>query len=98
MKGSRSASSTALPRIRAATATDIDVLAAIPVLLSIKTRISATICKATKKKMVGGIMATNSSFIFAAILPMVVLSAHRYPGPKGQGVHAGHGRATLQVP
>src|SRR5262245_22706991 len=37
-----------------ATATDTDVPAAMPVLLSIKTRISATICKATKKKMVGG--------------------------------------------
>src|SRR6266436_6276361 len=58
--GSRSAISTALPRIRAATAIEIEEDGATPVPFSINTRINATICKATKKKIVGGSSSKNS--------------------------------------
>src|SRR5439155_26813838 len=58
--GSRSAINTALPRMRAATAIDIEDSGEIPVPLSINTRTNATICKATKKKIVGGSSSKNS--------------------------------------
>src|SRR6266446_9136764 len=59
--GSMSAINTALPRMRAATATEIEVSGETPVPFSINTRTNATICKATKKKIVGGSNAKNSS-------------------------------------
>src|SRR5438477_5379641 len=55
-----SAINTALPRMRAATATDIEESGEIPVPFSINTRTNATICKATKKKIVGGSNSKNS--------------------------------------
>src|SRR5438132_6014266 len=55
-----SAISTALPRMRAATAIDIVESGEIPVPFSINTRTNATICKATKKKIVGGSSSKNS--------------------------------------
>src|SRR6266480_1817761 len=58
--GSMSASNTALPRMRAATAIDIVDSGEIPVPFSINTRTNATICKATKKKIVGGSSSKNS--------------------------------------
>src|SRR5215471_17568567 len=73
MNGSKSAISTALPRIRAARVTCNGVLTAIPVPLSIKTRISATMWSATKKKIVGGSSASNSSFSFVESLLMLRL-------------------------
>src|SRR5438105_2965982 len=59
--GSMSASNTALPRIRDATATDTEPSGEIPVPFSINTRTNATTCRATKKKIVGGSSAKNSS-------------------------------------
>src|SRR6266508_2174384 len=58
--GSKSAINTALPRMRAATAIDIVDSGEIPVPFSINTRTNATICKATKKKIVGGSSSKNS--------------------------------------
>src|SRR2546423_12707529 len=55
-----SAINTALPRTRAATAIDIVDTGEIPVPFSISTRTNATICKATKKKIVGGSSSKNS--------------------------------------
>src|SRR5437660_7675404 len=60
IRGSRSVINTALPRMRAATAIEIEEDGASPVPFSINTRINATICKATKKKMVGGSSSKNS--------------------------------------
>src|SRR5713226_2059914 len=65
-----SASNTALPRIRAATATDTEPSGEIPVPFNINTRTNATICKATKKKIVGGSSAKNSSLSLADSLVM----------------------------
>src|SRR5215471_16865463 len=66
MSGTMSAMSTALPRMRAATVTWSGVLTGIPVPFSIRTRISATMLSATKKKIVGGRIARISSPTFAA--------------------------------
>src|SRR5258708_31377423 len=65
-----SASNTDLPRTRAATVTAAEVEGAIPVPFSINTRMKATMCRATKKKIVGGSIARNSSLIFANTLFM----------------------------
>src|SRR6266480_3036787 len=73
--GSRSAISTALPRIRAATAIEIEEDGATPVLSSINTRINATICKATKKKIVGGSSSKNS-FLSVVDSLVIELSCH----------------------
>src|SRR6266576_461198 len=59
--GSMSAIKTALPRMREATAIETEEDGASPVPSSIKTRINMTICSATKKKIVGGSSAKNSS-------------------------------------
>src|SRR5207237_6788257 len=61
INGSMSAISTALPRMRAATAIEMEEDGAIPVFFSINTRTNATMCSATKKKIVGGSNANNSS-------------------------------------
>src|SRR5438874_2343723 len=55
-----SAINTAFPRMRAATAIEIEEDGATPVPFSINTRTNATICKATKKKIVGGSSSKNS--------------------------------------
>src|SRR6266513_2017112 len=73
--GSRSAISTALPRIRAATAIEIEEDGAIPVPFNISTRINATICKATKKKIVGGSSSKNS-FLRVVDSLVIQLSCH----------------------
>src|SRR5437762_11938781 len=73
--GSRSAISTALPRIRAATAIEIEEDGATPVPFSINTRTNATICKATKKKIVGGSSSKNS-FLSVADSLVMELSWH----------------------
>src|SRR6516164_2044564 len=65
-----SAINTALPRMRAATATDIEDSGEIPVPFSIITRTNATICRATKKKIVGGSNAKNSSLSLVDSLDM----------------------------
>src|SRR5438034_4165830 len=65
-----SASKTALPRMRAATAIEMEEDGAIPVFSSINTRTNATICKATKKKIVGGSSAKNSSLSLVDSLVM----------------------------
>src|SRR5437773_11629871 len=65
-----SASNTALPRIRAATATDIEDRGEIPVPFNINTRTNATMCKATKKKIVGGSSSKNSSLSLVDSLVM----------------------------
>src|SRR5437899_2075442 len=65
-----SASKTALPRMRAATAIEIEEDGASPVPFSIRTRTNATICRATKKKIVGGSSAKNSSLSLLDNLPM----------------------------
>src|SRR5207249_8245855 len=68
--GNMSASNTALPRIRAATATDTEPSGEILVPFNISTRINATMCKATKKKIVGGSNAKNSSLSLVNSLVM----------------------------
>src|SRR6266487_1140015 len=68
--GSISAINTALPRMRAATAIDIVDSGEIPVPFSINTRTNATICRATKKKIVGGSSAKNSSLSLVDSLVM----------------------------
>src|SRR6266446_157696 len=65
-----SAINTALPRMRAATATEIEDSGEIPVPLSINTRTNVTICRATKKKIVGGSNAKNSSLSLVDSLVM----------------------------
>src|SRR5437660_12895624 len=65
-----SARNTAIPRIRDATATDTEPSGEIPVPCSINTRTNATICKATKKKIVGGSSAKNSSLSLLDSLDM----------------------------
>src|SRR5437763_9885722 len=65
-----SASSTDLPRTRAAIVTAAEVVGAMPVPFSISTRTSATTCRATKKNIVGGIIARNSSLILSDTLLM----------------------------
>src|SRR6266480_3947256 len=72
--GSRSAISTALPRIRAATAIEIEEDGATPVPFSISTRINATICRATKKKIVGGSSSKNS---FLSVVDSLVMELNR---------------------
>src|SRR5207237_5781732 len=68
--GSMSAINTALPRIRAATAIEIEEVGEIPVAFNINTRTNVTICKATKKKIVGGSSAKNSSLSLVDSLVM----------------------------
>src|SRR5205823_14375863 len=65
-----SAISTALPRMRAATAIDIEESGEIPVPFSINTRTNATICKAAKKKIVGGSSSKNS---FLSVVDSLVI-------------------------
>src|SRR5439155_6969226 len=59
-----SASNTALPRMRAATAIDIVDSGEIPVPFSINSRTSAKLWREIKKKIVGGSNLKNSSFSF----------------------------------
>src|SRR5216110_1834973 len=68
--GSMSAINTAFPRMRAATAIEMEEDGAIPVFFSINTRTNATICKATKKKIVGGSSSKNSFLSVVASLVM----------------------------
>jgi hypothetical protein len=63
-----SAISTALPRINEAIAIDIVDRGWKFEPLAINTRINVTRCSATKKKIVGGRIAKNSSFSFSSIL------------------------------
>src|SRR5881398_3899852 len=65
-----SASKTAFPRMRAATAIEMEEDGGIPVFFSINTRTNATMCSATKKKIVGGSNANNSSLILLDSLVM----------------------------
>src|SRR5438874_11711025 len=65
-----SAIKTALPRMRAATAIEIEEDGEIPVPFSINTRTNATICKATKKKIVGGSSSKNS---FLSVVDSLVM-------------------------
>src|SRR2546421_1731858 len=67
-----SAIKTALPRMRAATAIEIEEDGEIPVPFSINTRINATICKATKKKIVGGSSSKNS---FLSVVDSLVIES-----------------------
>src|SRR5450759_2216634 len=76
MTGSMSAINTDLPMISAATAIETVDSGAIPVALIINARISATRCKAMKKKMVGGSIARNSSLILADTLLMAFSSSN----------------------
>src|SRR6266576_4027638 len=75
ISGSMSASNTALPRMRAATAIEMEEDGATPVPFSINTRINATMCKATKKKMVGGSSSKNS-FLSVVDSLVIELSCH----------------------
>src|SRR5438067_7873178 len=56
--------------MRAATATHMEENGEIPVPFSISTRTNVTICKATKKKIVGGSSAKNSSLSLVTSLVM----------------------------
>src|SRR5207249_10637770 len=68
-----SAIKTALPRMRAATAIEIEEDGEIPVPFSINTRTNATICKATKKKIVGGSSSKNS---FLSVVDSLVIKSN----------------------
>src|SRR4030095_9858355 len=72
MNGSTSAIKTALPRMRAPRVTVAEVASGIPVPFSSRTRRSATRCRATKKKSVGGMSASISSLTFANTLFMAL--------------------------
>src|SRR5881397_2357433 len=63
--------------MRAATAIDIVDSGEIPVPFSINTRTNATICKATKKKIVGG---SNSKNSFLSVVDSLVmeLNCHEF--------------------
>src|SRR5215470_20128776 len=74
MGGNKSASNTALPRISDAIAIDIVDKGSKCEPLAINTRINVTRCNATKKKIVGGRIAKNSSLSFSSILCMAFLS------------------------
>src|SRR5262249_7077573 len=65
-----SAINEALPRMRAAIATEIEEVGEMLVPFSINTRTNATICRATKKKIVGGSNAKNSSLSLVNSLGM----------------------------
>src|SRR5437667_6455849 len=56
--------------MRAATAIEIEDVGEIPVPFSINTRTNATICKATKKKIVGGSSSKNS---FLSVVDSLVM-------------------------
>src|SRR6266496_6351771 len=80
--GIMSAIKTALPRMRAATAIEIEEDGAIPVPFSIKTRTNATICKATKKKIVGGSSSKNSflSVVDSLVIELNSDESYRFHG------------------
>src|SRR5438067_13856254 len=59
--------------MRAATAIEIEEDGATPVPFSINTRINATICKATKKKIVGGSSSKNS---FLSVVDSLGIKSH----------------------
>jgi len=63
-----------LPRMRAAIAIDIEDNGEIPVPFNINTRTNATICKATKKKIVGGSSSKNS---FLSLVDSLVMELNR---------------------
>src|SRR5437868_11592735 len=77
-----SAINTALPRMRAATATEIEDSGEIPVPFSINTRTNVTICKATKKKIVGGSNAKNSflSVVDSLVMELNYDESYRFHG------------------
>src|SRR5437773_6599779 len=66
--------------MRAATAIEIEEDGAIPVPFSISTRTNATICRATKKKIVGGSNANNSSLSLLDSLVMELNLSYRFHG------------------
>src|SRR5262249_44959185 len=68
MNGSMSEMSTDLPRMRAATAIETVDSGASPVPLTINKRTNATTYRATRKKIVGGSTAKNSSLSFKVTL------------------------------
>src|SRR6266480_7741995 len=80
--GSMSAINTALPRIRAATAIEIEDVGEIPVPFNINTRINATMCKATKKKIVGGSNAKNS---FLSVVDSLVIELNWHESDRFHG-------------
>src|SRR5262249_29440586 len=82
MNGSMSEMSTDLPRIRAATAIETVDSGASPVPLTINTRTNATTCRATKKKIVGGSTAKNSSLSFEVTLLIGSPQWWLYRGPR----------------
>src|SRR6266404_5511772 len=91
--GSRSAISTALPRMRAATAIDIVDSGEIPVPFSINTRTNATICKATKKKIVGGSSSKNS---FLSVVDSLVMKLNSDASCRFHGFCSQHSVRTVR--
>src|SRR5260221_9484351 len=74
--------STDLPRIRAAIPIETVDSGASPVPLTINTRTNATTCRATKKKIVGGSTAKNSSLSFEVSLLIGSPQEWLYRGPR----------------
>src|SRR5881392_2301774 len=68
--------------MRAATATDIEDSGEIPVLFSISTRTNVTMCKATKKKIVGGSSSKNSflSVVDSLVMELDCEESYRFHG------------------
>src|SRR5215470_2960548 len=93
-----SAINTALPRINEAIAIDIVDRGWKFDPLAIKTRIKVTRCSATKKKIVGGRTAKNSSFSFSSILCMGLLcSLLRFHHENRLGDRYDAGRLSLEI-
>src|SRR5258707_3916819 len=86
MNGSMSEMSTDLPRIRAAIPIETVDSGASPVPLTINTRTNATTCRATKKKIVGGSTAKNSSLSFEVSLLIGSPQEWLYRGPRDGAV------------
>src|SRR6266536_578824 len=68
--------------MRAATATDIEDSGEIPVPFSISARTNVTMCKATKKKIVGGSSSKNSflSVVDSLVMELSCHGSYRFHG------------------
>src|SRR5256885_5139600 len=71
--------------MRAATAIEIEDVGEIPVPFNINTRTNATICKATKKKIVGGSSSKNSflSVVDSLVMKLNCDESYRFYGSWG---------------
>src|SRR5215831_15998419 len=97
MIGSMSAITTAFPMAKALIVTATNVIGAIPVPLSIRTRMYATMCRATKKKSVGGRISRNSFQILVRSLFIVPPLDQRARGARSATATAAEPAAATEV-